>query len=63
MQLTPGRWLGVAVAQKRADGGQFPDVADDRVPLLGPDVMPVGGEVTFVLVDGAAGLDERSVRL
>src|SRR6266536_3823470 len=54
----------VAVAEERGEGGQFPDVAQDRVPVPGPDVVTVGGDerVAFVVCEaepeGLEGGDE-----
>jgi hypothetical protein len=43
VQFVVGGWVGVGVAQERAEGRQLADLAQNRVPGPGLDVVAVGG--------------------
>jgi hypothetical protein len=49
-ELAPGRRVGVTIAQQSGNGGQFPDVAQHRVAVPGPNVLPIGSNEAIALV-------------
>ncbi len=49
-KLAPRGRIGVAIAQERGEGGQFPDVTQDGVPVPGSDALPVGRDECVALV-------------
>src|SRR5712692_5161426 len=42
----------MAITQERGKSGQFPDITQDRVPVPGPDVPPVGSDERVALAFG-----------